>query len=158
MITTKFTARIKRGSVDAPNGSFLIPSSFGLLQDLLSNKTSHPYIQLEKSLTCLFIPDNLIGDIPDFLLIDDEVCASSVFIERVFIANDQDLPFITASAEFIFPTTHKITQTELNAWEENNEFLDNAISFEWLLKPKDVALISNVLTEYDELSFTVANT
>jgi hypothetical protein len=155
MVKTTFIARIKRGAVDEPNGSFIIPASFGVLQDILSYNKSHPYFQLEKSLTSLFIPGNLSDKVPEFLLIDDEFNANLVSIENIILIEGEDLPIITATAEFILPTTHVITQEELDQWQEENELLDNAISFEWLLEPSNDKLASNVLTVYDELTFTV---
>jgi hypothetical protein len=155
MIKTIFIARIKRGAVDEPIGSFIIPASFGALQDFLSNNKSSQYPQLEKSLACLFLPDNLSDDVPEFLLIDDEINSNRINIENIILNKEADLPIITATAEFILPTTHVVTQEELDQWQEENEFLDNAISFEWLLEPKSNELASSVLTLYDELTFTV---
>jgi hypothetical protein len=154
MPTTKLIATIKRGDCDSPNDQFFIPKDFKIIRDLWQKQNPECFKLIRKYITALFISSNMI-ETPSWFDADevDELQAIELDITGLTF-NDNDLPIVSAVALFEIPTTHVISNIELEKWqEENDEYLDNAVSFEWILEPKDEQDItsSNCISIYDEL-------
>jgi hypothetical protein len=153
---TQFNARIKRGSASAPNDSFILPSDFVIARQLWESKNSDCFIKLQPYLKCIYLPFALTN-MPDFFLFDDEILAHSITIQQINFT-DSDLPIITANAIFDLPTTNNLSQAQIELWEQENEYLDWGVSFEWHLECNDGVSELSTLVNYDELNFHLSST
>jgi hypothetical protein len=106
---------------------------------------------------CQFIASNLFGDTNDLLGIDEyeEINASSIRIDQINFSSGC-IPSIKATAIFEFKTENHIKEGDVEAWEEQNESLDNAVCFSWAIANLDDDLDQSI-SEHEGLGFHLAN-
>ncbi len=81
-----------------------------------------------RCLSCAFVADNLFAGVND-IAINDEIEAEEVTVQAVDFS-DGCVPSICAIAVFELPMHKNIqSQEDLEAWQEENDYLDNAIVF-----------------------------
>ena len=81
-----------------------------------------------RCLSCTFVADNLFAGVND-LAIDDEIEAEEITVQAADFS-DGCVPTICAGAVFKLPMHIAIeSQDDLEAWQEENDYLDNAIVF-----------------------------
>lgn len=85
---------------------------------------------------CVFISSNLNGEVTEILDVPDEVEATEVSVYGLDFS-ETNLPKVKASAKFVLQVTTPLTQERLNEWQEENDMLDNGVSFEWSIEGVD---------------------
>lgn len=142
----QFVATIKWGSADAELEGLELPAEFSAAK----TGGEEALQSLSQYLRCTFVPSNIFSDFGEILDIDDEIEADRVEITATDFS-ESDLPTIKAVAIFNLDLQDGVDQAAIDAWQEENEYLDSAISFQWdgLDTDEDLSL-----TNYDELSFT----
>ena len=79
-------------------------------------------------LSCTFMPDNLHNGVDD-IATDDEIDGEEDAVQAADFFNGC-VPTVRASAVFKLPMNKEFrSQDDLDAWQDENDFLDNAISF-----------------------------
>ena len=155
MAKTKLRSTIKRGACDVENGTFVIPNEFKTIRELWQKKDPKCLKLINKYIVALFIPTNLV-ETPEWLHDEDADELKARKLEVIgLVFTDDDLPLVTAVAVFDLPTTHVASNSALEQWqEEEDEHLDNALSFEWILDATDEEGMSpsRGMTVYDELN------
>jgi hypothetical protein len=155
--SSRFTAIIRWGtSNDNTDNSDTLPEAFSKAKLAFdrgdqeeASRLLSPYIR------CQFIASNLFADTSELLGVeeDEEVDAEAVFITAVNFS-EGCIPSVKASAKFQFRTERELDEAEVTAWEEENESLDNAISFSWAIDNLDDSL-DQTISEHEGLSFHV---
>ncbi len=130
VITQKFVAEIKWGvtCIDPPSSA--LPPEFAIAKTLSEQHDPAAFAVVNKFLICSFVPDNISGDLSEILVVKGQVESSDVRIIGLSY-KDRNLPAVRAIAEFEFQTAGKLTHEKLEKWEDENEWLDNGISFYW---------------------------
>jgi hypothetical protein len=158
MAKTKLQSVIKRGMCDVQNGEFVIPDEFKTIRELWQKQDPECLKLIKKYIVALFIPSNL-AEAPAWLHDEDADELQASVLEVIgLVFTDDDLPLVTAVAVFDLPTTHVVSNAELEQWqEEADEHLDNALSFEWILDASDEKGMppSHGMTVYDELRLEI---
>ena len=113
-----------------------LPHEFKIAKDLWVKNDSAAFEIVRKFLSCLFVPSNVVGNLAEILNISDQVECSDLQIYGLDFKGS-NLPAIRASATFDLQVVGDLTQQRLNLWEEQNEWLDNGISFYWNLPGLD---------------------
>ena len=128
--TKKFVAEIKWGvtSIDPPASS--LPPEFATAKMLCEQHNSAAFELVNKYLICSFVPDNITGDLSKILVVNGQVDSSNVQIIGLSFKH-RNLPAVRAVAEFELQTAGNLSQEKLEKWEDENEWLDNRISFYW---------------------------
>jgi hypothetical protein len=143
----KFLATIKWGSCDVDPDTAELPKVF----EEAKAKPLKNFKEISKYLRCTFVPSNLSGDVSEILDIADEVDAEKVEITAIDTSSS-GLPIVKAVAFFEIPLQDGIDKAGIEEWQDANEMLDLAISFQWdgIETDEDLSL-----TNYDELSFSI---
>jgi hypothetical protein len=125
-----FVSTIKWGDADETIDIDDLPPEFAQAKALWSQKSDQSFRLLEKFLRCVFVPSNLMGDLSEILDISDDVDASSVNITGLEFS-ENGLPSVRASANFVLMSTPQFSKEKLSTWEDDNDRLDNAVSWQW---------------------------
>lgn len=156
--TAKFTAHIDWGtSTDNTDDFDKLPPEFSKAKTAFdAGNMKEACDLLTPFISCQFIASNLYGDINSLLGIDedDEINATSVRIDQLDFSTGS-IPSIKATAVFEFITENCIDETGVEAWEEENESLDNALSFSWAIDDLDDELDQSI-SEHEGLGFSLA--
>jgi len=147
-----FLAKIKWGECCESIDLEELPTDFLEAKKLWEGKDEKCYEILKKYIKCYFVSDNLMGDITDILDIDDDLESENISIFSVDF-DSTCLPKISATASFEIPVEKIFSQAELDEWQEDNDYLDSAVSFEWCFD--EIELEDAVLSEHEGLSFHV---
>lgn len=128
--TKKFVAEIKWGAscIDPPLSS--LPPEFATAKVLCEQHDSAAFEVVNKYLICSFVPDNISGNLSEILVVNGQVDSSNVRILGLSF-KDSNLPAVRAIAEFELQTAGNLSHERLEKWEDENEWLDNGISFYW---------------------------
>lgn len=79
---------------------------------------------------CSFVTDNVDGDLSEILTIEDEIYADEVILSGVDFS-ESDLPSIKAHGFFLVESVGKFSKSKFTRWQEDNDMLDNGITFYW---------------------------
>jgi hypothetical protein len=143
-------ANIKWGLADEPPES--LPEAFAEARSLWEKKDPRTYAIVERFLECYFLPGEVMGDVTELFAVDpsDELRAERVEVFGVDFSAGP-LPSVRATASFVLePKDPALTQERLDAWQDENDFLDSAISFQWALDD-----YANPLSTHRGLSFLI---
>jgi hypothetical protein len=132
-----FFAEIKWGICDGNPNLDDLPEDFKKAKKELERKSSDSFQLLAPFLRCVFVRSNLIYDISDLIIEKgDEFEAVKVTILGVDF-DQGNLPAVRAAAKFIIDCDKHLTKPIFDEWQEENEMLDSAISFQWAL-PEEI--------------------
>jgi hypothetical protein len=117
------------------------------------DKAAFPLIA--KHIRCVFLPDSVSGDIAEILEVDDEIVSREISLTGADFS-DGNLPKVKATAEFMIPVVEGVGQDEVDEWQDSNDMLDNAISFEWDFPELDEEDLDLASWNHEGLSFALA--
>ena len=138
MKTKKFIAEIKWGVTETDLPMASLPPEFQIAKQLCEKHDPAAFEIVRKFLGCSFSPSNIVGNLAEILNISDQVESSDVQIHGLSYKG-RNLPAVRATATFDFQVVGDPTQQRVDLWEEQNEWLDNGISFYWNLPGLDDA-------------------
>ncbi len=133
--STRFEAKIKLASADSDFEIDELPIDFTQAKILWANKDPKCFDLLHNYIKCYFIKDNISGDVDELFSIseDDEMIEANELIITNVDFTDSNLPTFSATAHFDFKVKKGVTKEVIDEWEDENDMLDNAISFEWVI-------------------------
>ncbi len=152
----RFEAKIKSASADNDFEAEELPVEFAQAKELWKAKDPKCFELLLGFIKCYFVKDNLSGDLDElFVLSEDEDSIEAN--ELVFTSVDfseTNIPTFSAAAYFDFSVKKGVTKEVIDEWQDENDFLDSAISFEWQIPDLNV---DEAITcwNHDGLSFNV---
>lgn len=140
--SASFEAQIKWGYSNDDLKMKSLPTEFSDAKKIWATKNERNIMKaadlIVPYVTCLFLGSNCNGDLSELFESNmEELEASSILIYGLDFS-DSNLPKVKASAVFEKITTRrKLTEKKLDKWQEENGYLDNCISFEWVLDGVD---------------------
>jgi len=138
MKTKKFIAEIKWGVTETDLPISSLPPEFQIAKQLCEKHDPAAFAIVRKFLGCSFNSSNIVGNLAEILNISEQVESGDVQIYGLDFKSS-NLPAVRATATFDFQVVGDLTQQRLDLWEEQNEWLDNGISFYWNLPDQDDA-------------------
>ena len=127
-----FEANIKWGVANDDIDPEQLPSEFVEAKSLWEAKDERAFVLVSKFIRCVFIPDNIFGDISEILDLDDEVEAETIVVTGLDFSKS-NLPRVCAYAHLKLSVVDGFGQSEIEEWQDDNDMLDVCISFEWNL-------------------------
>lgn len=148
----KFKAYIKWGQVaEYPEN---VPAIFLEIQRIIATGNADQVNSALEMITPLlgasFVPANIMG-IDDLLDDEDDIEAESVSVTHIAWPDGAILPNICAEAIFTIPLSQSLTAEELGDWQEENDNLDNGVSFYFQLDDDG----DGSLSEHEGLGLTL---
>ncbi|MBL8915829.1 MAG: hypothetical protein JNM17_34340 [Archangium sp.] len=148
-----FVAYIKRGSPEERKPKKLPPKLKALL-DKPPNDPEKFAKALEPFLTANFVTEN-IGELGELIRDEGDLFAKRVTLHGAAPQGKGALPNITAEAFFDFELVgkKKLTDEKLELWQDENDYLTDAVNFFWKLDDETLILIG----EHEGAGFGVAS-
>lgn len=137
-----FEANIKWGYSNDDIDMSSLPKEFSAAKELWATKKEENLAKAAEMIspyvTCLFLGSYCDGDLSELFDSDmEELEATSVIVYGVDFT-DSNLPKVKASAIFENVSTEgKLDEERLDAWQDENGYLDTCVSFEWRLDDVD---------------------
>jgi hypothetical protein len=151
-----FEANIKWGNANDDFSFDELPQEFLKAKELQASGNDECLSILLPFLTCLFLPENIFGDIEDvFELDEDEITCNKLLITALDFSQT-NIPKVKATAYFELNLNSDFDFDELDEWQDENDMLDNGISFEWEIPTIDEDADVRSLG-HEGLSFEVSN-
>lgn len=140
--TASFTADIKWGYCNDDVDINLLPSDFMQAKKLWSTKTTEDLAKafelMKPYITCLFIDGGCNGDLSEIFSQNmDEIVGNNVTVYGLDFG-ESNLPKVRAFSRFEnIKTNGHLNVDRLDAWQDENGYLDNCVSFEWRIDGLD---------------------
>ncbi|SIR05700.1 hypothetical protein SAMN05920897_1312 [Alkalispirochaeta americana] len=159
--TCRFKAEIKWGSADEqPDDPAVMPQALITACELWKQAGGRSGADKQllaeictltaKALRCSFIKDNLFDGTED-ILANDDIEGENITVYAADFSKGC-VPTVRASAEFQLPMTIEFgSQEEVEAWEEENDYLAAGVSFQFL-PIDDTTDYLGSLSNHEELS------
>lgn len=150
-MTTVFRAHIKRGRADSGCPTGVIPTEIQQAAELWENQGEEARQEilelLSRHLKANFVPCDICG-LDDLIVETDDVQAFEVVVTG-FYFGEQDLPSVTAYANYRLTTVGPVDNERLEEWQdEEGEYLTDGVNFFWAFEdPK--AGWCHVLSEHE---------
>lgn len=135
-----FVAYIKRGTPEIPKPKKLPPKLKAVLDKGAKMDPEKFARALEPWLTANFVTEN-ISDLSDIIKDEGDLFAVRIKLHGAAPAGKGVLPTITAEAFFELNAKKKLTDEKLEVWQEENDFLTDAVNFFWKLDDETLILI-----------------
>ena len=110
-----------------------LPPEFSQAKALFELKDERCFEVIASFINCYFIPSNIFGDIEEvfsFDNVDDEIPADNLSVFSLDFS-EHNLPRFSAKAIFKLEVNSDFDLTDLDDWQDDNDMLDNGVSFEW---------------------------
>jgi len=139
MSSGRYIASIEHGQADdtpaklpAPLRKALAAATAGTLDDDGLIRAITPWLR------ATFVAENISG-IETLFTVTDDLEAIEIEVHSVE-HRDGALPKITASARFLIEEVEALDDDALLAWQEDNDFLTDAVTFSWRIGEEDIVI------------------
>ena len=135
----RYIASIEHGRADETPAKLpaklrkaLAAAAAGTLDDAGLFRAITPYLRAS------FVAEN-IGGIESLFTVTEDLEAVEIEVHKVEL-HDDALPAITASARFIIEEVEVLDDDALMAWQEDNDFLTDAVTFFWQIGDEEIVI------------------